>query len=203
MNPRPLGPEPSALPNCATPRSHRLLLAAALPVQPNYYSRGGGLCQFNLRADFCFFTRGGPHSLIFPPLCVDREEKTSRRHQSKQGRFLPALLRILPCGDVVEVTGLEPTTSWSLTKRATKLRYTSVCFFGKQHNLLYMIFRKSKTILPRFSRFFYFLPSPSCAAGASGIACTAAASPCFARAAGRMSRKRREGSSSAAASSVQ
>ena len=27
---------------------------------------------------------------------------------------------------VVEVTGLEPTTSWSRTKRATKLRYTSV-----------------------------------------------------------------------------
>ena len=27
---------------------------------------------------------------------------------------------------VVEVTGLEPTTSWSLTKRATKLRYTSI-----------------------------------------------------------------------------
>ena len=29
------------------------------------------------------------------------------------------------CADVVEVTGLEPTTSWSRTKRATKLRYTS------------------------------------------------------------------------------
>ena len=28
---------------------------------------------------------------------------------------------------MVEVTGLEPTTSWSLTKRATKLRYTSIC----------------------------------------------------------------------------
>ncbi len=27
---------------------------------------------------------------------------------------------------VVEVTGLEPTTFWSLTRRATKLRYTSV-----------------------------------------------------------------------------
>ena len=27
---------------------------------------------------------------------------------------------------LVEVTGLEPTTSWSLTKRATKLRYTSI-----------------------------------------------------------------------------
>ena len=27
---------------------------------------------------------------------------------------------------LVEVTGLEPTTSWSLTKRATKLRYTSM-----------------------------------------------------------------------------
>lgn len=29
---------------------------------------------------------------------------------------------------VVEVTGLEPTTFWSLTRRATKLRYTSVLF---------------------------------------------------------------------------
>ncbi len=29
---------------------------------------------------------------------------------------------------VVEVTGLEPTTSWSRTKRATKLRYTSIIF---------------------------------------------------------------------------
>ena len=57
---------------------------------------------------------------------------------------------------LVEVTGLEPTTSWSLTKRATKLRYTSVCFFAKQHNLLYMIFRKSKTILPAFREFFNF-----------------------------------------------
>lgn len=27
---------------------------------------------------------------------------------------------------LVEVTGLEPTTFWSLTRRATKLRYTSV-----------------------------------------------------------------------------
>ena len=27
---------------------------------------------------------------------------------------------------VVEATGLEPTTFWSLTKRATKLRYASI-----------------------------------------------------------------------------
>ena len=27
---------------------------------------------------------------------------------------------------MVEVTGLEPTTFWSLTRRATKLRYTSI-----------------------------------------------------------------------------
>ena len=27
---------------------------------------------------------------------------------------------------LVEATGLEPTTSWSLTKRATKLRYASI-----------------------------------------------------------------------------
>ena len=28
--------------------------------------------------------------------------------------------------DVVEVTGFEPATFWSRTKRATKLRYTSM-----------------------------------------------------------------------------
>ena len=32
----------------------------------------------------------------------------------------------MQCLFLVEVTGLEPTTSWSLTKRATKLRYTSL-----------------------------------------------------------------------------
>ena len=41
---------------------------------------------------------------------------------------------------VVEVTGLEPTTSWSLTKRATKLRYTSIftvlIFVRPFHDLL-------------------------------------------------------------------
>ncbi len=29
---------------------------------------------------------------------------------------------------MVEATGLEPTTFWSLTKRATKLRYASIFF---------------------------------------------------------------------------
>ena len=31
------------------------------------------------------------------------------------------------CLILVEATGLEPTTFWSLTKRATKLRYASIC----------------------------------------------------------------------------
>ena len=78
----------------------------------------------------------------------------------------PVKFRVIPENEIprvstrgyllVEVTGLEPTTSWSLTKRATKLRYTSVCSVAKQHNLLYMIFRKSKTILPAFREFFNF-----------------------------------------------
>ena len=44
------------------------------------------------------------------------------------------------CLILVEATGLEPTTSWSLTKRATKLRYASIslCRSSKQHNLLYL-----------------------------------------------------------------
>ena len=33
--------------------------------------------------------------------------------------------RYKACSDVVEVTGFEPATFWSRTKRATKLRYTS------------------------------------------------------------------------------
>ena len=53
---------------------------------------------------------------------------------------------------MVEVTGLEPTTSWSLTKRATKLRYTSDAV--KQHILLYIFFRKCKTILAINHKFF-------------------------------------------------
>ena len=30
--------------------------------------------------------------------------------------------------DMVEVAGFEPAAFWSRTKRATKLRYTSVCW---------------------------------------------------------------------------
>ena len=46
------------------------------------------------------------------------------------------------CLILVEATGLEPTTFWSLTKRATKLRYASIslCHPYEQHNLLYLYF---------------------------------------------------------------
>ena len=40
----------------------------------------------------------------------------------KSKRFKAVQFRL----KVVEVTGLEPTTFWSLTRRATKLRYTSI-----------------------------------------------------------------------------
>ena len=40
------------------------------------------------------------------------------------------------CLFLVEATGLEPTTFWSLTKRATKLRYASIssllCYHSSQ-----------------------------------------------------------------------
>ena len=35
---------------------------------------------------------------------------------------------------MVEVTGLEPTTSWSRTKRATKLRYTSILYWSSNRS---------------------------------------------------------------------
>ena len=51
--------------------------------------------------------------------------KRSRRRESEQAATNRGLLQSSPRGDVVEVTGFEPTTSWSRTMRATKLRYTS------------------------------------------------------------------------------
>ena len=38
---------------------------------------------------------------------------------------------------VVEATGLEPTTFWSLTKRATKLRYASICYAIPANSITY------------------------------------------------------------------
>ena len=38
---------------------------------------------------------------------------------------------------VVEATGLEPTTFWSLTKRATKLRYASICYAVLANSITY------------------------------------------------------------------
>ena len=40
------------------------------------------------------------------------------------------------CLFLVEATGLEPTTFWSLTKRATKLRYASILLHRKLFSYL-------------------------------------------------------------------
>ena len=56
------------------------------------------------------------------PLSYTKRVKLSRSSdaQKRTAKMLPFF--------VVEVTGFEPTTSWSRTKRATKLRYTSFSF---------------------------------------------------------------------------
>ena len=47
---------------------------------------------------------------------------------------------------MVEVTGLEPTTFWSLTRRATKLRYTSVIqYFSNNRIIILKIFKKANS----------------------------------------------------------
>ncbi len=38
---------------------------------------------------------------------------------------------------LVEATGFEPTTFWSLTKRATKLRYASICYAVPSNSITY------------------------------------------------------------------
>ena len=44
------------------------------------------------------------------------------KNEQKKGNFV--ISHVVPF--VVEVTGFEPATFWSRTKRATKLRYTSL-----------------------------------------------------------------------------
>ena len=62
--------------------------------------------------------------------------KKIRRYQKGFSAFL------------VEVTGLEPTASWSRTKRATKLRYTSMTFCIIQH--IYFFFNCLKPLFCNF-----------------------------------------------------
>ena len=47
---------------------------------------------------------------------------------------------------VVEVTGFEPATFWSRTKRATKLRYTSI-FYGANEGIRTLDLRFTKPLL--------------------------------------------------------
>ena len=49
------------------------------------------------------------------------------------------------------MTGLEPTTFWSITRRATKLRYTSLTAL-----LLYFNLKKKQTIFGVFRKNFLF-----------------------------------------------
>lgn len=84
-------------------------LAARPGAQPT------GLCSLLPR--FLFPAPFANRSLPFapPPSSPVRMLKLQKKtHRSIRWVFL------------VEVTGLEPTTFWSLTRRATKLRYTSI-----------------------------------------------------------------------------
>ena len=66
---------------------------------------------------------------------------------AKNRRPAKADLRFL-----VEATGFEPTTFWSLTKRATKLRYASM----KSTSLLYRLFAVCQVIFSAFGQLFLF-----------------------------------------------
>ena len=64
------------------------------------------------------------------------------------------------CLFLVEATGLEPTTSWSLTKRATKLRYASMYYAVSRFSSLNSInnYTQQKALSQAFfMRFLTFL----------------------------------------------
>ena len=67
---------------------------------------------------FCFYNLARSVPAIFGSPVKKEDVSEAPSQQKKDIAFAMSFF-------VVEVTGLEPTTSWSLTKRATKLRYTS------------------------------------------------------------------------------
>ena len=93
-----------------------------------------------------FFSKGQKVSIILQPSSLRRKSAVFARKTAKT----PEKLTVFQGGGavdsisihktMVEATGLEPTTSWSLTKRATKLRYTSIftvlIFVRPFHDLL-------------------------------------------------------------------
>ena len=100
--------------------SERACAVSILPCGKTLDLQGGSSSSPKSRFAAIF---GSP--VILKRACLTDQEVISSVRQHKQKTQKVNLLRFF----VVEVTGLEPTTSWSLTKRATKLRYTSVLPF--------------------------------------------------------------------------
>ena len=65
----------------------------------------------------CEFMKKTKPSADYDAAKTARDKKTGRK---------PQTLWLLPFLFILEVTGFEPATFWSRTKRATKLRYTSL-----------------------------------------------------------------------------
>ena len=57
---------------------------------------------------------------------------------------------------MVEATGLEPTTFWSLTRRATKLRYASINYPQLPTDSIFIILKliKKSTVFSGFDKNF-------------------------------------------------
>ena len=62
--------------------------------------------------------------MLFAPITSTFQFKSRRNAETIKNNGQPIGCPLF----LVEATGLEPTTFWSLTKRATKLRYASICF---------------------------------------------------------------------------
>ena len=105
----------------------------------NFFGRGDGTCSvrflpsYSLSLYAFIFIKG---ILLLLILCFNSlsrlplKTRHSRRvfftrRSSPDTRIKKLRQHIVVAIFLVEVTGLEPTTSWSRTKRATKLRYTS------------------------------------------------------------------------------
>ena len=83
-------------------------------------------------------------------LCIEKDTRDGSLYAS------------FACAMMVEVTGLEPTTSWSRTKRATKLRYTSLY---SQRLILYNIYFFLASVLHLIFTFFKILRRAKIVAG--------------------------------------
>ena len=107
--------------NTAYPFGYAVFLVEATGLAPLASRPAPTLSTSGFAIKFRVFPSFVRQSVLLPQNGSHPQVPLQRRNNKKIQHINDVLYFL------VEATGLEPTTSWSLTKRATKLRYASIC----------------------------------------------------------------------------